>query len=659
MIAFIVMIFYGLATTMAGYCMLRLLGAGTGSDHLTEIWVRLVTSFLLGIGVTSSVWLLIGVVSWLGSFVVIGFLVGFFILGLLLAGTELRLWMVALRSSTGWLPKKMSVEALLVGLCVGLMGLLAIGALLKPPIGDAEAFYMVYPKVIAASQRLVEMPGLYANFSQIGLLGEMHFAALLMLADVHAAKLFAWFVAMATVGMLIALARLAGLGRTGCAFVFLMTATTTAFTNHITDGKIDLFSTACGSGAFYWALHSAEGSEREQRVALRITGVLAGFAVVGKFSYLLAFLPPLFVIISWNLYERWRLTGPTSWKMVQPVVAYMTVGVAMMAAAVPHLIKNGILFAAPLAPFVGMEGTSWLNQTWFSSRDTAWIVATYPAALVFGRYPMQGGNLSFIWLAFLPLLLVCAVQTFRNNRTLAKMTVAGLVGMFLWVLLRPSVIAPRYLLATLFLLIPSVALAAEGVFTTESRPRILSTGMVLVTLSALAIFAFPHVKLPLHLIQFLRGTFPICGLASPYCEPLVSLNQKAEPGARVFFAGYYAYWMRPDLLQCRDNREDSRVLAAVTDVSSRWATLYTRGFHYVVIDRTSHHAMLSVLDPSMAPPWLDVTKVLKTDELSVFKLSSQSQDRTVELGCIQRSHPAWDVTRVSWRSRQSAEGGAQ
>jgi hypothetical protein len=656
MVAFIVTIFYCLATTMAGYCMLRLLGAGTCSDHLTEIWVRLITSFLLGIGVTSSVWLLIGVMSWLGSFVVIGFLVGFCILGLLLARTELRIWMVALRSSTGWLPKQMSVEALLVGLCVGLMGLLAIGALLKPPIGDAEAFYMVYPKVIAASQRLVEMPGLYANFSQIGLLGEMHFAALLVLADVHTAKLFAWVVAMATVGMLIALARLAGLGRTGCAFVFLIAATTTAFTNHITDGKIDLFSTACGIGAFYWALRSAEGREREQRVALQITGVLAGFAVVGKFSYLLAFLPPLFVIISWNLYERCRQVGSdASRKVVQPVVSFVTVGVAMMAAAVPHLIKNGVLFAAPLAPFVGMEGTSWLNQTWFSSADTAWIVATYPAALVFGRYPMQGGNLSFLWLALLPLLLVRPV-TFRSNLPLAQMTVAGLLGMFLWVLLRPSVIAPRYLLATLFLLIPSIALAAEGVFTTEARPRILSAGMVLVTLSALAIFTFPHVNLPLHLIHFLRGTFPVCGLASPYCEPLVSLNQQAEPGARVFFAGYYSYWMRPDLLQCRDDRSDAGAFAKEPDASSRWATLYTRGFHYVVIDKTSHQTMISLLDQSMAPPWLDVKEIIKTDELSVLKLSSQTHDRTVELDCTQRLHPAWDVTRVSWKRGRVAEG---
>lgn len=64
----------------------------------------------------------------------------------------------------------------------------------------------------------------------------------------------------------------------------------------------------------------------------------------------------------------------------------------------------------------------------------------------------------------------------------------------------------------------------------------------------------------------------------------------------------------------------------------------------------------SELFGSMAPPWLDVTEILKTDELSELKLSSQTHDRTVELGCIQRSHPAWDVTRVSRRSGRSAEG---
>ena len=61
---------------------------------------------------------------------------------------------------------------------------------------------------------------------------------------------------------------------------------------------------------------------------------------------------------------------------------------------------------------------------------------------------------------------------------------------------------------------------------------------------------------------------------------------------------------------------------------------------------------------SMVPPWLDVTEILKTDELSVLKLSSQVQDRRTELGCIQRSYPAWDVMRISRRTGRSAEGTA-
>lgn len=638
---------------------MRLLRVRTDNVSSAEIGVRLITSFLLGIGVMSSIWLLIGLVSWFQPVLVTAFLVGFVFLGFLAAGNEAPKWVAALRSITQLLPKRMSLELLLIGLGVGLMGLLAIGAWLKPPIGDAEAFYMVYPKIIAASQRLVEMPGLYANFSQIGLLGEMHFAALMALTDVHTAKLFVWFVATATVGMLIGLAKLAGLGQTGCALLFLIVVTTTAFTNHITDGKVDLFSSACGVGAIYWALRSTEGSTHEQRATLRIVGLLAGFAIVGKFSYLLAFLPPLLVILGWNLCERSVGDGLTSsQRMARSGVTFAIVSASMMVAALPHLIKNTVLFAAPLAPFVGMEGVSWLNQTWFSPSDTVWIVAIYPAALVFGRYPMQGGNLSFLWLALLPFLLACAISLFRSNLTLAKMTVAGLVGTVLWVFMRPSVIAPRYFLATLFLLMPSVALAAEGALIVEARPRIVSAGIALVSLSALTIFMFPHMKLPLQLVQSARGTFPACGLASPYCEPLLSLNKQAEPGARVFFAGYYAYWLRPDLLQCRDNREDSRSLDAMVDISSRWKTLYTRGFRYVVIDKTSHQAMVPSFDPGEAPSWLDVQEILNTDELSVLRLSSQVPDPSVELGCIQRSHPAWDVVRISRKAGRSSQGTA-
>ena len=654
MIALTVTIFYGVATLFAGYGVLHLLGYRSSADHTNDVWVLSGTAFLLGLGVTSSTWLLIGLAAWLAPAIIMILLLGFLALGIAFARGLLVLWVAAGRNVTAWLSGPDRLLAALVSLAITLLVLLGIGAFLKAPIGDAEAFYLTYPKIIAASQRVVEMPGLYANFSQIGLLGEMHFAALFALGGMHAAKLFVWPVAIATILMLLALAKYAGLGRTGQCFAFVIAITSTAFTNHITDGKIDLFAAAVGVGAFYWALRTGEASQGG--LPLRVAGILAGFAIVGKFSYILALLPPLLLIVAWNAYAASRsVVREDAGAMLLSVIPVMLLTAWIAIATVPHLIKNAVLWGAPFAPFVGTEGIGWLNQTWFSVMDTGWIIMTYPLALVFGRYPMQGGNISFLLLAFLPLVFVLSNRSHRLTRPLIQITVAGVLGTALWIIFRPSIIAPRYLLATLLLFVPLVAMASERVYEMERGPRVLSAGVLVTALMALAIFSIPHLKLPVHLFYFLRGTFPMCGLASPYCEPLTELSRRAEPGDRIYFAGYYAYWLRPDLLQCRDNKEDKRALATVGDAESRWATLYARGFRYLVIDKTSHAEAWKTLGPAMAPRWLEVPEIIKTEELSVFRLSARERGRRVEVGCAQISYPAWDVRRVTSRAGRFAE----
>jgi hypothetical protein len=508
---------------------------------------------------------------------------------------------------------------------------------------------MVYPKIIAASQRLTEMPGLYASYSQIGLLGEMHFAALFSLGGPKAAKLFVWVIAVSAVVVLIAIARWAGLGLVGCGFVLVLVVTSTAFTNHIADGKVDLFAAATGLGAVYWALRT--GNTAERAVALRLAGILAGMAMIAKFSYIPAFLPSVLLLVAWATYSGSQRIPCGALKGASGmVVAFASLGLWMAIAAIPHMIKNGVLFGAPLAPFLGSEDTSWpswLNQTWFSPNDTRWIVMTYPVALAFGRYPLQGGNLSFLLIALLPLAFFAGRPASWARSPLAQVTAAGIFGTLTWIILRPSVIAPRYILATLLLMVPLIAMGAERVYKMEQRPRLLSMGVIVTMIIALAMFSFPYVKLPVHLLNYVRGTLPACALASPYCEPLTTLNDRAAPGDRVYFAGYFSYWLRPDLLQCRDDRQDWEALGKVDDGANRWAELYTRGFRYVVVDRTTHAEAFKASWSSATPPWLDVSEVIKTPELSIFGLSSQAGAPKPQLYCAQMSPPAWDVRQAT------------
>ena len=125
------------------------------------------------------------------------------------------------------------------------------------------------------------------------------------------------------------------------------------------------------------------------------------------------------------------------------------------------------------------------------------------------------------------------------------------------------------------------------------------------------------------------------------------MNRQAEPGDRIYFAGYYSNWLRTDLLQCRNDLADSQALETATDAAGRWAMLYARGFRYVIIDNTSRLPIVSLLDPSTIPPWLNVNEILKTKELSVLRLSNRAHDQKVERDCVQDASHMWHVKRVS------------
>lgn len=644
MFSLAVTIIYTVANVFLGMLFLHLLGYKKPGIAGENVWVPLASAFMLGLGVVSSLWLLIGLAGWLSPLVVVTLLVVF-----LAGGTPRFLALLpdlmnALRDLRRWLQGQDRPMVAVLFVAIAFLGLLGMGAFIKPPMGDAEAFYMTYPKIMAASERVVEMPGGYADFSRIGLLGEMHFAALIELGGLHAAKLFVWIVALATIVMLLVLGNYVGLGHTGLCFLFLMAVTSSAFTNHTGDGKVDLFGAAVGVGAVYWALRSGEPGRGGP--GLRVAGMLAGFGVVAKLSYFVALLPPLFLIVVWNAWIPVGQIGTRFMKqlfsLVGPVAAFSSWFAIGM---VPHIIKNAWLFSAPLAPVMGGGGASWVNQTWFSEADTAWILLTYPLALAFGRYPMQSGNLSLLFLAFAPLLFLIPALRTRVKRPLVQITGAAILGTGLWMALRPSVIAPRYLLATLFLFAPVVALAAERTYLDEARPRILSVTMILTTLMALIIVASPLTKLPKYFVDVIRGTFPECGLASGYCDPLSKLNDRAAQGDRVFFAGYYSYWLRSDLLQCRDNRQDELALVNAGSTDERWATVYARGFRYIVIDKVTHADKWKTWLPATAPSWLEVAEIVSTGELSILSLTARSgaSSTPVHVTCVRISPPAWDV----------------
>lgn len=612
--AILLTLLYGAACLGAAYWVCRLLPDVLGRGMVTTPGVTAVaTLFLLGMSLVGAVLTLIGLAGWLrpGPITVL-MMAG--LAGLVIGRRAIVSTPTAFISwLRGWRDEPGSIR--IVGFATALITLgFGAAALVRPPIGDAEAFYVAYAKIMASTGRLEPMPGAYAFFSTIGLPGELHFVALMALKDVHSAKLFVWLVALASAALLAAIAGACGLGRRGRLLSVAILFSSSTFTHYTSDGKVDLFAAAFGLAAFYWAVAPAKNGNA--RPYMPLVGLFAGAATVAKFSYLLAFGPALAVLLVWRCHEGGDLPSRERWK--ESAVRLAQVAIWACVAWIPQLIKNAALFDAPFAPFVGgPQDANWLQQVWFSPEVTRRIVLTYPFALVFGRYPMQGGGLSLLLVAFAPLVFLLSRPASFRKSLLTSVTIAAVVGTIAWVILRPSIIAPRYILATLLLFVPLVAKAAENAWAADQSPYVVRFGLLGTVAAALVAAAYHLLPIPGATLAYLSGRLNPCALASDYCAPLRELARVAAPGDRIFLGAYYGYWLRPDLLQCRDLPEEQR---AIQKTTSGIEALRERGFRFVVIDQTSHAWVAERIAISAAESEGLLKQIVQTQSLLILEL---------------------------------------
>ncbi len=629
MFAFFVAFIYSLACLGLGHACHLWLSAAHGKPlDGTSVSTRIAVRFLLGVLLLNLLLTLLGLLGLLRPIPIIGLtlagLIAFVICSRMRiqpAWNSFIAWLLSWRSEP-WL---IQATALLVALSI--LGF-AAGAVSFPPLGDAEAYYVTYAKVMASSGRLEPIPGSYGPFSTIGMPAELHFSALMILQGVPAAKLFVWPIAVAAGILMCGITELAGAGRIGRLFALAILFSSNTFTYYIVDGKVDLFAAAYGLAALFMVV----GGIGNIRVAL--LGLFAGAATVAKFSYLPTLGCAVAILLWWRCHEgQWRFDRAGLQQLV--AVASRASGWFLLA-WLPQLLKNAILFSAPLAPFVGGEGVNYLTQVWFDPAITQRIVLTYPLALVFGRYPMQGGGLSLLMIAFLPLLLFDGRAARKPFGALSAITIAGVVATVFWLAIRPSVIAPRYFLAPLLLLVPIIAIAAETAWGATSS-QFLRFGIA--STIALA-FAFPIYQLrgTLSAIpNLLTGQTNTCVQASEYCSPLLEINSLADKGDRLYFAGYYSFWLRPDLLQCINEAHEMIDLEKSSDLLG---ALRVQGFRYIVIDHSSHMGIYrKFLDTAAARP--DVKRLAATSNMAIYALPAPPETAR---RCLEVRPGEWKLT---------------
>ncbi|MCH2539193.1 MAG: hypothetical protein MK000_02415 [Anaerolineales bacterium] len=624
---------YIAACSAAGASLLTVIGVGREQWRNFSAAAFLATTLLVGEGLLASIWLVLGLAGEFSLPLVVGLIVLFLLLGAAVVRREIvdtfrRLWIQVWNHLSG-LQISVGFLAVLTLFVLVLLGVFNAILPVRFGAGDGIFFYMALPKVMAESGRLALIGGHEYTHGVSGFIGEMHHAALLKLAGEQAALLFVWVTTISMIAILVSMCGLLGVGRMGKWVAVVMVLSSTSVTFYLIDGKVDLFAVAMGIAALYWAVQVQRSKALVPVVIL--VGLLTGFSVVAKATYVLAVGLPVVAILYFNVrYSR------------SLFFLCLVFFVSALLPVVPQAIKNFVFFGEPFAPFLFLEsdiGAVYRSQgSWHAPKSVWLILMSYPLALAYGDYAFQYGNISGLFIALGPLVLLVPVREWRQNKNLMSFTFVIIIAVTVSALAQVSYFAPRFLLPALLALIPAIAFASEYVFQT-SNSHMWFRG-VMIACMCIALIGYSTLEQDFkRTVRYKIHHSGICdleGFPLPECHDMLALNKLADRGERINITwNDYKYWLRSDLIQC---------LATEYEQGLSWDEWYDRGFRYI------ENAGIP-LDLTDVPVWMQVSNVYSrqatglSQPVQIYELYSRDSKRSPSYACQQTDEGEWQVVK--------------
>ncbi len=380
---------------------------------------------------------------------------------------------------------------------------------------------MYLPKVFSL-KGAIGLPPYYDSFVKNGFWVETHYTILYLLGGTLAVKGFIVVMGLTAAFFAGKIARLCGAKTRGVIIVWFIIYTSSVFTGNFISGKTDAITCTLGLAAFFWLFETFDRQTVRRSILL---GVLLAATILSKISYIPILGLGTAIIVIWSYIENNDQNQSISFYILICLIILLTMSLCFA----PHLAKNAFLFNNALAPFNEQS----MAQVWYNAINTAHILKSYPLAVCFGMYPMQAGTVS-------PLLLVCAPFLFYlkkdhvNGYIFNKVLVISILSILTWKILSPSMVAPRYIMASFFLLSACGVVAVEKYIVLQKRNHFLK---VLVLLSLI-----------LSLVIVIPPTIKSAQLTCYHQKQVEFINEKAEKSATILLYGYYGFYLRDDLI---------------------------------------------------------------------------------------------------------------
>lgn len=471
---------------------------------------------------------------------------------------------------------------------------------------DGAAFYLPIAKATAYSGWLEKLPG-YEGFSAVGLVGELQMATLFLFHAEDAARMMSWICFLPIFFILFDFAKKMQLSAKATVVLLVCVFSSSAVFYITGGGKVDLFAAALGFVGIYFLFFEDEDW---------LSALLLAFACLAKLSLFIPFFP----VILTGLYLRTCKSQLGTSKLKNFFFRNVKYACIFAAVMTPHLIKNYVFFKNPWAPFYGSE-FGW-ETSWYSQATTSRIIFTYPLVWFYGNYWAQLGTLALPVLMFLPFYFSRKALQVKNWIAQDYLLASLIMGMLLWLLIRPSFVAPRYILAVL---LGFSLFAAAGFDRWLSRnfraPKKKFIALALLVLWCLHSLTFMQKtgSSVRKAYAYLSGEMPYCARDAYHCFVAQELNAVVPPGARILQLSYFTLWLRGDLLQTMRQTDEAQIkLGPITEEA--WRLIYQHDFQYVYLDRVSHREMIKTYFIDKLPPWVTLQPIAELQAVSAYKI---------------------------------------
>lgn len=511
---------------------------------------------------------------------------------------------------------------------------------------DAVAYYFSQARLMAISGA-----PLFSYAGDAFVVSSFHpgilFTVLIQAFGDQSARLLSWMhgLIIALLGM--ALGQKVGLSERARLYVAVLLLTSTAFVDLLGDGKVELISTAPILAALWWMLDSLSHPSRGRFLLI---GLLLGFSIIAR-PYNI-FLVPVFTVLFYLLqvWPVWQREGlPAALRFARPVLWMFPTLLGMGAF---HLWQNAAWLGSPWAPITyaqSLDSSDWQWQ--FDATQLNILRLLYPLTVTFVNTPQSLGNLSPLFIGFLPFLLSKEVRTrLQMSEHARHLLFPALVTQTLWLSLFFTIVEIRYIF---FLWVIFFLFGAQVI---EAAQDTLQPGYQNLTRALIALlFIFMGART---ILIVLNTYSPIDnnGWArcqnNAFCTLMDPVNERAAPGERVLALNAYRYYLRPDLFACASQAQEYaplQALAALNDPAF-WVEAYRQGYRYIIFEKNfaEFHSRFGALpSPQTAPAWLKVTNIYQHYDDFVLHLEATNPPFLPETTCRQTADSTWQVTRAS------------